>query len=201
MDIDQKIQKSQTIINEALDLYSPENMAIAITGGKDSTTNLWLFRQVCLEHGCSLPLCMFIDEGDVFDEIREFVDFLKVQWSLEIAQVKNIDPILQNARVGDVIAVSSLSQANRAALEEMDFSATEFPFMPDSTICNHLMKTIPMREFILQQKIKALATAIRWDEVAARVDENYFSERTNPNPYQGASHTPFHRTGRLDSHI
>ena len=92
LSIDQKIQKSQTIINEALDLYSPENMAIAITGGKDSTTNLWLFRQVCLEHGCSLPLCMFIDEGDVFDEIREFVDFLKVRWSLEIAQVKNSRP-------------------------------------------------------------------------------------------------------------
>ena len=180
LSIDQKIEKSQDVIKEALDLYDPKNMAIAITGGKDSTTNLWLFRQVCLEHGYTLPLCMFIDEGDVFDEIREFVDFLKSRWSLEIGYVKNSDPILQNARVGDVIAVSSLSQANRAALEEMDFSGTEFPFMPDSTICNHLMKTIPLREFILKNQIKALSTAIRWDEVAARVDEDYFSQRTNP---------------------
>ena len=184
--IDQKIQKSQAVIQEAFDLYGPDNMAIAITGGKDSTTNLWLFRQVCLEHGYTLPLCMFIDEGDVFDEIREFVDFLKARWSLKIAFVKNSDPILQNARVGDVIAVSSLNQANRAALEEMGFSGSEFPFIPDSTLCNHLMKTIPMREFILEHKIKALSTAIRWDEVEARVAEDYVSERANP------SHTRVH---------
>jgi phosphoadenosine phosphosulfate reductase len=180
LSINQKIEKSQAVIKEALDLYSSKDMAIAITGGKDSTTNLWLFRQVCLEHGYSLPLCMFIDEGDVFDEIREFVDFLKACWSLKIADVKNVDPVLQNARVGDIVPVSSLSPVNRAALEEMEFFRSEFPFLPDSTVCNHLMKTIPMREFILENRIKALSTAIRWDEVAARVDEDYFSQRTNP---------------------
>ena len=40
LSIDQKIEKFQDVIKEALDLYDPKNMAIAITGGKDSTTNL-----------------------------------------------------------------------------------------------------------------------------------------------------------------
>ena len=180
-EIDPKIQKSQAVINEAFDLYSPENMAIAITGGKDSTANLWLFKQVCAAHGYRLPLCMFIDQGDVFDEIREFVDFIKVRWSLKLVYVKNGDSILKNATVGEVIHISSLNQINQAALAEIGFSGSEFPFIPDSTLCNHLMKTIPMREFILENRIKALSTAIRWDEVAARVDEDYFSERHNPH--------------------
>jgi phosphoadenosine phosphosulfate reductase len=180
LSFDQKVEKSKAVIKEAMELYGSEHMALAITGGKDSTTNLWLFKQVCDEYDFKLPLCMFIDEGDVFDEIREFVDFLKIQWNLEISLVKNRDPILQNAQVGGGVAVSSLNHANRAALEEMGFSGSEFPFIPDSTLCNHLMKTIPMREFILEHKIQALSTAIRWDEVEARVAEEYFSERSNP---------------------
>jgi phosphoadenosine phosphosulfate reductase len=178
--IDQKIAKSQAVIKEALEIYGSEYLAVAITGGKDSTTNLWLCKQVCEQQGFRLPLCLFIDEGDVFDEIREFVDLLKGMWDLEIAEVKNRDPILQNAKVGEVVAVSSLNQANRAALEEMGFSGAEFPFLPDSTLCNHLMKTIPLREFILEHKVKALGTAIRWDEGEARVNEDYFSERAHP---------------------
>jgi phosphoadenosine phosphosulfate reductase len=178
--IDLKIDKSKSTIREAINSFGSENLAIAITGGKDSTTNLWLFKQVCADHRYRLPRCMFIDEGDVFDEIREFVDLIKVRWSLDLVYVKNRDPILKNATVGEIIPVSSLNQANRGALEEMGFAGSEFPFIPDSTLCNHLMKTIPMREFILEKKIKALATAIRWDEVEARVNEDYFSERTNP---------------------
>jgi phosphoadenosine phosphosulfate reductase len=178
--IDQKIKKSQALIKEALDLYSSKNIAIAITGGKDSTTNLWLFKEVCEQHGYRLPLCMFIDEGDIFDEVREFVDFLQVKWSLEIAFVKNRDPILENSRVGAIVTVSSLSRDNQAALKEIDFAGSDFPFIPDSLVCNHLMKTIPMREFIIENRLKALATAIRWDEIEARVTEDYFSERTNP---------------------
>jgi phosphoadenosine phosphosulfate reductase len=178
--IDHKIQKSQAVIQQAFDLYGLDNMALAVTGGKDSTTNLWLFKQVCAARMYRLPLCMFIDEGDVFDESREFMTSIQARWSLEVVYVKNDDPILKDAAVGEVIHVSSLNQVNQAALEEMGFAGSESPFIPDSTLCNHLMRTTPMREFIRENKIKALATAIRWDEVGARVDEDYFSDRSNP---------------------
>ncbi|MDD5639999.1 MAG: hypothetical protein PHX53_00005, partial [Syntrophales bacterium] len=67
--IEVKIHKAKLVIKNAIEIFGVDNIAIAITGGKDSTTNIWLFKQVCAEHGYKLPMCMFIDEGDVFEEI------------------------------------------------------------------------------------------------------------------------------------
>jgi phosphoadenosine phosphosulfate reductase len=178
--IDQKIEKSKSIIREAISLFGLENIAIAITGGKDSTTNLWIFKQVCEEMGCKLPRCMFIDEGDVFPEIQEFTQYIQKLWSLEIMFIKNDEIASLGKGVGEDIQVSLLNKNNRDALEEIGFSGEEFPFIPDSTICNHLMKTIPMRNFIAEHGIKGLVTAIRWDEAEARESEEFFSPRTNP---------------------
>lgn len=178
--ISEKTEKSKSIIRETIDRFGINNIAIAITGGKDSTTNLWLFKQACDEMGIKLPVCMFIDEGDVFDEINEFVDYIKKLWSLDIIRLKNEDVSAKASNIGDSVKVSSLNSDNRKALSELEFNDSEFPFMPDSTVCNHLMKTVPMREFIINNNIKAVATAIRWDEQTARKDEDYFSPRTNP---------------------
>jgi phosphoadenosine phosphosulfate reductase len=62
--IDEKIGKSKSIIREAVERFGIDRIALAITGGKDSTTNLWLSKQVCDEMGIKLPVCMFIDEGN-----------------------------------------------------------------------------------------------------------------------------------------
>ncbi|MBI1812049.1 MAG: phosphoadenosine phosphosulfate reductase family protein [Nitrospirae bacterium] len=178
--IDEKAAQSKSIIKKAVERFGVENIAIAITGGKDSTTNLWLWKQACDEMGKKLPVCMFIDEGDVFDEINEFVGYIKSSWALDIAWLKNEDVSSKAPVIGDTIRVSTLTAANQAALQEMGFNEAGFPFIPDSTVCNHLMKTLPMREFIAQNHIKAVSTAIRWDEQTARKDEDYFSPRTNP---------------------
>jgi len=184
--IDEKVDVSKDIIREALKRYSREGIALAMTGGKDSTLGLWLFKQVCDEDGLELPQCMFIDEGDVFDEIQEFVELIKKQWNLNITVAKNADVSSKVSEIGGIVDVAALNDTNRAALEEFGLSEKEFPFVPDSTVCNHLMKTIPMREFIATTKIQALATAIRWDEQDARKEEDYFSERDNP------AHTRIH---------
>jgi phosphoadenosine phosphosulfate reductase len=178
--IDEKIGKSKSVIREAIERFDINRIAIAITGGKDSTTNLWLFRQVCNEMRIKLPVCMFIDEGDVFDEIMEFVTHIQKLWSLEIAFLKNEDVSAKATAIGDMIKISALNESNQAALQEIGFSDREFSFLPDSPICNHLMKTIPMREFIIKNNLKTLSTAIRWDEQEARKDEEYISPRTNP---------------------
>jgi len=177
--IDEKREKSKSVIREAIKRFSIEAMAVAITGGKDSTTNLWLFKQVCDDMGIKLPACMFIDEGDVFDEIKEFVHYIKQSWSLEIAYLKNEDVSSKATGIGDIIKISSLNETNQAALKETGVEH-EFAFIPDSPICNHLMKTIPMREFIIKNKLRALSTAIRWDEQEARKEEEHFSPRDNP---------------------
>jgi len=181
LNIEQKVEYSKSILTEAITKFGINNMALAITGGKDSTTNLWILKQVCAEKGAKLPLCMFIDEGDVFPEIMEFIEYIKQLWTLDIVYLKNTDVTSKAKTIGDSIKVSSLNQANQAALKEMGFSDPEFPFMPDSTICNHLLKTLPMREFIVQNNLKTLVTAIRWDEQVARESEDYFSPRTDPD--------------------
>jgi len=181
MDIDAKLAKSKAIFKEALDRFGTDNLAIAITGGKDSTTGLWICKQVCDELGLKLPVCMFIDEGDVFEEIEEFVQVIQKMWALEIAVLKNEDVAQRAKFIGDLIKVTELNESNRQALQEIGFQGEEFPFIPDSTICNHLMKTLPMREFIQSRGLKALATAIRWDEQEARKEEDYFSPRQNPD--------------------
>ena len=179
--IDAKVAQSQAVIRQALEGFGPSRLAVAITGGKDSTTNLWLVRQVCTELQEPLPVCLFIDEGDVFDEIREFVDALQQDWGLDLAVVKNDDVAGQAQNIGDLVQVASLNAENRAALQETSFTGEAFPFIPDSPVCNHLMKTLPLRRFIRERQLAALMTAIRWDEVGAREAEQYFSERTNPD--------------------
>ena len=67
-----------------------------------------------------------------------------------------------------------------ANLRAIQFRDEEFRFEPESYVGNHLMKTVPMKLFIEKSGIQALATAIRWDEQDARVQETYFSPRTNP---------------------
>jgi phosphoadenosine phosphosulfate reductase len=160
--IDQKAEKSKSVIREAIEKFGIDKIAVAMTGGKDSTTNLWLLRQACTEMGIKMPVCMFIDEGDVFDEIREFVGHIQKLWSLEIAFLKNEDVSSKATAIGDMVKISSLKESNQAALKEMGFADPEFPFIPDSTVCNHLMKTIPMREFILKN-YRRNSVAIRWE--------------------------------------
>ena len=58
LDIDQKIIQSKKIIRATLDKFGPERLAIAWTGGKDSTLMLWLCCQVCNELSMPIPRCM-----------------------------------------------------------------------------------------------------------------------------------------------
>ena len=69
----QKFEQSKEIIRKALEKFSHDELCLAWTGGKDSTTMLWLYREVCQEMGAPLPRAMFIDEGHVFEEIMDLV--------------------------------------------------------------------------------------------------------------------------------
>ena len=60
-EIQEKIDESKKIIRQALEKFKPSEMAITWTGGKDSTTDLWIIRQVCLEDNLDLPQVITID--------------------------------------------------------------------------------------------------------------------------------------------
>jgi phosphoadenosine phosphosulfate reductase len=83
--------------------------------------------------------------------------------------------------VGDIIKVADLDERNRIEIEKLGYTEDTFVFEPESYVGNHLMKTVAMNIFLEENRVKALSTAIRWDEQEARVTEDYFSTRTNPD--------------------
>ncbi|MBW2602907.1 MAG: phosphoadenosine phosphosulfate reductase family protein [Deltaproteobacteria bacterium] len=177
----QKIETSKKIIKQAISEFSRDEFYLAWTGGKDSTTMLWLYREACKELEDPMPRAMFIDEGYVFEEILGFVNQIKKEWDIEVTIVKNTDVSDKARDVGDIIHVADLNEMNRMEIEKLEFTGDTFAFEPESYIGNHLMKTVAMNVFIEKNGIKALSTAIRWDEQEARITEDYFSPRTNPD--------------------
>ncbi len=181
LSLGEKIEKSKDVIRRALREYPRDKLYVAWTGGKDSTTMLWLYRQVCQEDGAPLPNAMFIDEGHVFSEILDLVEEVKTAWNVKVAVVKNTDLSEKARQVGDLIRVADLNDRNRLEIEKLAFTEPAFPFEPESYVGNHLMKTVAMNMFMENQEVVALSTAIRWDEQEARIEESYFSQRQNPD--------------------
>ena len=180
--LDEKILQSKKVIRTALERFGPEISAIAWTGGKDSTLMLWLYCQVCNELSVAIPPCMFIDEGDSFEEIVDFVYKIEKEWKVARILVKNTNISSKAKALGDKIRVKDLNERNRQEIARLGFHEETFPFEPESYICNHLMKTVAMNAFIEANRIQALSTAIRWDEQKARSQEEYFSPRHTPHP-------------------
>ena len=179
--LDGKIEQSKKIIKEALVRFSRDKLYLAWTGGKDSTTMLWFYKETCKELGQPMPGAMFIDEGHVFEEILDLVDRVKREWNVEVSFVKNTDVSDKAQKVGDLVRVANLNERNQQEIEKLGFAEEAFPFEPESYVGNHLMKTVAMNLFIEDNGARALSTAIRWDEQEARVTEEYFSPRTNPD--------------------
>jgi phosphoadenosine phosphosulfate reductase len=181
LDLEQKIEQSNKIIEAALSKFSSTKHYLAWTGGKDSTVMLWLYREVCRKLKVPMPKAMFIDEGSVFEEILELVNRIKGEWNVEVAIVKNTDISDKAQKVGDIIKVADLNERNRREIEKLGFTEDSFIFEPESYVGNHLMKTVAMNQFLEENGVKALSTAIRWDEQEARIQETYFSARKSPD--------------------
>ncbi len=98
----------------------------------------------------SIPFRVFnIDTSFKFKEIYEFRDKLVQIWNLHLIVLKNED-----------------------ALKSMNKQT-------DHETCCYLLKTTPLNNAISKYNIKALMTAIRWDEQEARKEEEYLSRRVN----------------------
>lgn len=180
-ELEQKVEKSKEVIKQAFEKYDSDKIALAWTGGKDSTVLLWMVKEVCKENGYKLPKCMFINEGHVFEEVRDFVKKYQAKWSLDVDEVKNNDVLKQVDKVGELVKVSELNERNRKEIKKLDFGKEEFPFEPESYVGNHLMKTVAMNVYLEKMGFKALITGIRWDEQPARSKETFFSPRKEPD--------------------
>lgn len=85
MKLTDKINKSRRVINKALRLFNQDKLAVAWTGGKDSTVLLHLVREIS-GGKVRLPV-VFNDSTMEFDEVYELVDRLEKDWGLDLIRI------------------------------------------------------------------------------------------------------------------
>jgi phosphoadenosine phosphosulfate reductase len=71
----EKTRHALTLLREALERHDARRVAVAFTGGKDSTLALFLWRRTLLEASAkTAPLALNLDTGVKFPEILDFRD-------------------------------------------------------------------------------------------------------------------------------
>ena len=170
--------KSKEVIRESFERFKQDDLAITWTGGKDSTTTLWLIRQVCLEDGFEIPKVMTIDEGDAFPEIHDFLNKWSKEWKLDLEWCINQDVIDAAAKNPDsVVTVTDLNERNQAEIQRIGYDKDIFPFEAESYVGNHLMKTVVFNEYVEKYGVKGIFQGLRRDEQPARKQDEYFELR------------------------
>jgi phosphoadenosine phosphosulfate reductase len=195
--LEKKVEDAKKVIRDAFEKYGPETLRIAWTGGKDSTLVLWLAREVCLEMGADLPKCFNINEGDMFNEIIEFIDTIKADWGAQIVHIHNDDVSKAAGGVlGAAVQVEDLNERNRREIERLGYEEDEFDYEPESFVGNHLMKTVTMNKYLEDEQTAGIFIGVRWDEQEARSNEEYFNlhEATDYNPEHMRIHPILHFT-------
>lgn len=172
------VEKSKEVVRETFKKFNPADTAITWTGGKDSTLNLWIIRQVCVEENITLPRVMTIDEGDAFPEITDFLIRISKEWDIDLEWLCNFDVLkCCQSHLGNTVKVKDLSERNQAELKRIGAEKEEFTFEAESQEGNHLMKTVMFNMFIEKYNVKAMFMALRRDEQAARKEDEYFTKK------------------------
>jgi len=176
-----KIRAGEEVVKRALEEYDPSNTVIGFTGGKDSTLTAWLVKRVCEEEGFEKPRFMFVDHGQHFDELEDYVKRLADDWGFEVMVAKNEDLIEKADTPGEKVAVEDLNERNQEEAARIDEDLEEVPWLMDTESGNHLLKTVPMNELLENHGIEAVINGVRWDEHESRGDEDFYSPRNDPD--------------------
>lgn len=155
--------------------------SIGWTGGKDSTTLLWLTMETCRREALPLPGCCHIDDGDVFPEIESFVAETTARWNLAVTRLRNEALLAGSPAVGDVLALADVGEENAAELRRLGHESPYWQFEPESFLGSHLTKTLPLRAFLERERVHTLFVGLRRDEQPARQDEAWSHPRADPD--------------------
>lgn len=176
--LDKKTKKAMEVIETGLSEY--KKPAILWTGGKDSTLMTFMIKQVCESNEREKPPVLFIDHGDHFDQIREFVERWGERWGFDIKVLRNESALAKSQ--GGWVDTESLSPTNKEALSELDVASGQVKISLNTTAGTHLLKTVPLNEAIRENDYDAVFSGIRWDEQESRSDETFFSPRREGPP-------------------
>ncbi len=186
--LEKKFIDSKEKVREAIEKYGVDNISIAWTGGKDSTLLLHIVHATCKDNGWEMPKAFCIDEGDMFYEIREFIKINIPVYEINRMDIIHNDDVSKAAGgvLGAKVIVADLDKINQAEVERLGYDEDEFNYEPESFVGNHLMKTVTLNRYLIQNKVEGFFEGIRWDEQGARENENYFS------PRQASENSPAH---------
>jgi len=176
--LNKKISLAEKIIKKAFNEFGKQKSALAWTGGKDSTLLLWLIKKINKEK--NFPKIIFVDEGDIFQEIRDFTRKLSRDWNFNFSIAHNQDVSSKAKKLGDIINVKNLNPRNQQEIKRIGFQKKSFPYQPESFVGNHLMKTVATNIWLEKNNIKALITGVRWDEQPARSEDDFLRKISDP---------------------
>jgi phosphoadenosine phosphosulfate reductase len=184
--LEHKIEKAIEVTRQGLEQY--ENPAIMWTGGKDSTLTLYFVKEVAERHDLEVPPAVFLDHYQHFDELMDFVDHWAEEWDLDVHFARNTDVGAyvdeHDLTPGDDIEISELNEQNQHHIRNiLEYEEDTFPFLLDTYVGNHLLKTVPLNNAIEELDIDGIISGVRWDEQEARADETFFSSRHDPDIY------------------
>jgi phosphoadenosine phosphosulfate reductase len=184
--IESKIEQAVEVTRQGLSEY--RNPAVMWTGGKDSTLTLYFINEVAEEFGFEKPTAVFIDHFQHFDEITDFVERWADEWGIDVVYARNEDigeyVAEQDLEPGDDIPVDALSEHNQHHVREiLEYEEETFPFLLDTYVGNHLLKTVALNDALEEYDIDGVISGVRWDEQEARADETFFSPRHDPDIY------------------
>lgn len=184
--IEHKIEKAIEVTREGLEAY--DNPAVMWTGGKDSTLTLYFIKEVAEKYDLPTPTAVFIDHFQHFDEIHDFVSKWEDEWDLDVVYAQNDDvgdyAEANDLDPGDDIPIDALNDHNQHHVREiLEYEEDTFPFLLDTYVGNHLLKTVALNDTIEELDIDGIISGVRWDEQEARADETFFSPRHDPDIY------------------
>jgi phosphoadenosine phosphosulfate reductase len=177
-----KVEKAVTVTKTALEQY--KNPAVMWTGGKDSTLTLYFINEVAEEYGYDKPTAVFIDHFQHFDAIHDFVEHWGEKWDIDVVYARNDDVGTLADEPGEEIRVEDLNETNQTEVrDKLEYEEDTFPFLLDTYVGNHLLKTVALNDAITEHDIDGIISGVRWDEQEARADETFFSPRHDVEKY------------------
>ena len=184
--LNDKVETAIEVTKTGLEQY--ETPVVMWTGGKDSTLTLYFVKEVADRFDLEVPPVVFIDHYQHFDDIHDFVDHWAEEWDLEVIYARNEDVGAyveeHGLEPGDDIPVAELNEHNQHHVREiLEYEEDTFPFLLDTYVGNHLLKTVALNEALEEHDVDGVISGVRWDEQEARADETFFSARHDPDLY------------------
>jgi len=170
-----KIERGKECYKDAFERFTPEQMRIVWSAGKDSTLMLWIGLEYMRENNKQVPICFTIDEFDVFEEIDAMLKLYAEKWDLRLDWGLNIDVVERAGwKLDNDVVVAELNERNQKEMARMEMGELRaFPFEAESFIGNHLMKSVVINEYLEKNEVDAFFQGLRWDEQPDREQDPY----------------------------